>query len=227
MPFTPYPIDGTVYSLDGTTAAAGATVKAVNSATGESVSVSTNSSGQFILDLANLKASIGTTQSGYSDRDVIIITATDGTSTGYWRHTVNVNEGQSSFNLYLINNTTTIGNVDWSTFMMKSITLSASVKTTATVLIPPINIERASNFSVTTHNRSAQNLTVSLWVSNLDNPGTPGGDTWALIESAITVNAGTRDATEEVLKRYRWFCVTVTAAAAVSKTVDVAFMATT
>ena len=62
-----YPIDGTVYDRDGTTAVA-ASVIAFNCTTTERTSVTCNASGQFILDLNNFP-------SGFTVGDHVQITA--------------------------------------------------------------------------------------------------------------------------------------------------------
>lgn len=61
-----YIIYGTLYEDDGTTPVASATVKARNESTAETISVTTNSLGQFLFDLSNLA-------SGWTDRDTVTI----------------------------------------------------------------------------------------------------------------------------------------------------------
>ena len=72
--YTPFPIDGIVLDIDGSTALNAAKVIVLNATTAERTSGITNSSGQFILDLANLT-------SGYSNGDKLQITAFYGTGT--------------------------------------------------------------------------------------------------------------------------------------------------
>lgn len=72
MPVNSYLINGTVYDLDGSTASDGAKVTIYNVTTKEKTSTTTNSSGQFLLDLANLA-------SGYTIGDKIVLTAQIGT----------------------------------------------------------------------------------------------------------------------------------------------------
>ena len=71
MTTTPYPISGIVYDIDGSSVVEGATVTVYNETTGEelSESVTTNSNGEYTVDLANFP-------SGYSDGDVIVVKAT-------------------------------------------------------------------------------------------------------------------------------------------------------
>lgn len=68
MPVTPYPVDGTVYDQDGSTAVNGATVIALDVTTQEKTSITTDSSGDFLLDLGNLA-------SGWTVGDKMQITA--------------------------------------------------------------------------------------------------------------------------------------------------------
>jgi hypothetical protein len=90
MPSIPYPIDGIVYDIDGSTVVSGAMVVVLNTTTHEKTSTTTNSLGQFILDLANLT-------SGYSNSDKTQITAFYGTDSGQRclskRHTVDIGTG--------------------------------------------------------------------------------------------------------------------------------------
>ena len=89
----PYPIDGTIYDLDGSTAVNQAQVVVLDSTSGERISMKTNSSGQFILDIANLA-------SGYSNGDKLQITATYGSGSAIRslskRHTVDTGLGAYS-----------------------------------------------------------------------------------------------------------------------------------
>ena len=93
MPVGPYPVDGRVYDMDGSTVITGATVIAFNVTTQEKTSITTDTSGDFIIDLANLA-------SGYSNGDHIQLTAHYGISTGARtlskRHTVNTSVGMWS-----------------------------------------------------------------------------------------------------------------------------------
>lgn len=75
MPVLPYPIDGTIYDIDGSTLVSGAIVAALDVTTGEKISTTTNVLGQFQLDLANLT-------SGYTANDKCQLTASYGTVSG-------------------------------------------------------------------------------------------------------------------------------------------------
>lgn len=90
MVYSPYPVDGTVYDIDGVNLVNSAFVVALNATTGEKISMKTNSVGQFLLDLANLT-------SGYSNGDLLQVTATYGTGSGIRslskRHTVSTVAG--------------------------------------------------------------------------------------------------------------------------------------
>jgi len=72
-PNIPYPISGYVYDIDGSTAAEGAVVTALNGTTGEELATpyqsTTNASGEYSIDLANLT-------SGYSNGDKIVVKVT-------------------------------------------------------------------------------------------------------------------------------------------------------
>ena len=72
MAYTPFQVDGTVLDTDGSTAVNKAKVVILNTTTGERTAETTNSSGQFVGDLANLT-------SGYSNGDKIQTTVTYGT----------------------------------------------------------------------------------------------------------------------------------------------------
>jgi len=90
MVYTPYPVDGVVYDVDGVNVVNNSTVVALNTTTGEKISMKTNSLGQFILDLANLT-------SGYSNGDALQVTATYGSGSAIRslskRHTVSTVAG--------------------------------------------------------------------------------------------------------------------------------------
>jgi hypothetical protein len=89
MPSAPYPISGTVYDRDGSTAVA-AIVTILDTATHEKTSITCNSNGQFIIDAANLA-------SGYTNGDHLQITASYGSGSGIRslskRHTIDTGTG--------------------------------------------------------------------------------------------------------------------------------------
>jgi len=93
MPSFPYPVDGVVYDIDGSTLVSGAIVVALDVTTAEKISTTTNALGQFQLDLANLS-------SGYTNADKIQVTATYKTESGQRslskRHTVDTGTGSYS-----------------------------------------------------------------------------------------------------------------------------------
>lgn len=68
MPSTPYPIYGILYDTDGSTPIASTTVKIRNESTNETTSVTTNSSGQFVLDCGNFA-------SGWTNGDYVTVYA--------------------------------------------------------------------------------------------------------------------------------------------------------
>lgn len=91
MPSSSYPISGVIKDIDNSTLLSGVTVTAYNDTTDEEISITstTNSVGEYSLDLANLV-------SGYSNGDYVVLKATSGdkiqqygftvTSTGYEEH---------------------------------------------------------------------------------------------------------------------------------------------
>ncbi|MBW6469624.1 MAG: hypothetical protein K0A90_00200 [Methanosarcinaceae archaeon] len=98
MPASPYPISGVVYEIDTSTVKASATVIAYNQRTTETVTVTTNSSGEYSLDLANLS-------SGYNSGDVIFISAYFGNESIDYRTTTSASDtvgGSETKNLYLM-----------------------------------------------------------------------------------------------------------------------------
>jgi len=108
---TPYTIAGTVYDTDGTTAVASATVRVYDwtQAYPEAViETTTNSTGQYLVDLANLTNSTGYT---YANSDVIIVEVKITTPSRFehWKHTVDTTAGVVDKNLYLKNGKTYVG----------------------------------------------------------------------------------------------------------------------
>lgn len=98
MPATPYPISGIVYAPDNTTAVNGAKVVAYNSTSGEATATTSNSSGEYIVDLANLT-------SGYDSGDVIYLSAFTGRRSVDYRTTTTAGDdvgGSESKDLYLM-----------------------------------------------------------------------------------------------------------------------------
>lgn len=75
MTIIPYILAGYVYENGTTNGASSNNLILINESTNERISTITNSNGQFIFDLANLR-------SGYTDSDFIRITGTGGRSTG-------------------------------------------------------------------------------------------------------------------------------------------------
>ena len=71
-PNEPYVINGTVYQNGGVTPSSGTTVVLVHEPSGETMTITTNSLGQYILDMANLTS--------YSDGDYFKVVAQSTTS---------------------------------------------------------------------------------------------------------------------------------------------------
>jgi len=220
---TPYSIDGTLYGIDGTTASSGTTVKAINDRTGESTSVTTNSSGQYILDAASFT-------SGYSNRDVIVIFFTDSTGTykAYWRTRINTTDGSETLpNLSLLNmKVSTVGSETAMIVGQKYYNENITAKTTTTVLIPPYNSNLYKNSSIVLTNRSAYTLTTKVWVSDKPSPGTPGGSDWGQLGSDIINTTGTSTA-KQWIGKYNWTCVLATNGTAGNQDVDIGLTAST
>jgi len=63
----PYPVSGKVYDIDGT-AEGGVTVRLTNTRTKETLTATTNTSGEYVLDLSNL-------ESGWNNNDVVFLQA--------------------------------------------------------------------------------------------------------------------------------------------------------
>lgn len=99
MVYVPYPLSGLVKDVDGSTVLENIIVTAYDFNTKEYISSVTNSSGEYMLDLANLT-------SGYSNGDVIYLTAiTNNTSNikkyEHYRTTVSTSNGLEEKNLTL------------------------------------------------------------------------------------------------------------------------------
>jgi len=94
MTETPYPISGVVYDTDNSTVVELATVLAYNQTNNESLSVTTNSSGEYSLDLANY-------DTDWTAGDVIFISAFIGQKSVDYRTTVSGTYEEKD--LYLMN----------------------------------------------------------------------------------------------------------------------------
>jgi hypothetical protein len=216
---TPYPISGYLYNITGTVAVAAGTVSARNASTGDLIKATTSSVGYYVIDLAN-------GAKGYSDGDTIVITATDGTYIANWRTTVNVSDGFESLNLILLNdNFTDIarkGRAECGTYFNNYYNINQTVKTTTTLLVPPMQSIFGKHSSVTIRNRSTSTLTSKVWVTNKPQPGTVGGNDWIQLGSNITDSD-----VKEWSGVYLWTAVTATASTQTSQNVDCYFLATT
>jgi len=216
---TPYPISGYLYNITGTIAVAAGTVTAINCTTGDRIAATTSAVGYYTIDLANGK-------NGYANGDSISITATDGTYTTEWRTTVNVSDGFEALNLVLLNDNyndnARKGRAEFNTYFNNYYNINQTVKTTTTILVPPMQSIFARHSSITIRNRSASTLTSKVWVTNKPNPGTIGGNDWIQLGPDIT-NSDVKEWTGV----YLWTAVTATANTQTNQNVDCYFLATT
>ncbi len=95
MPQTPYPVSGTVFTSRGTVENS---IVRINS----DIQVSTDSKGNFLLDLANMSEN-------YSDGESYIIEAWDSFNNEYISDTITVTGGSQTKNLFLIERDTAEG----------------------------------------------------------------------------------------------------------------------
>uniref|UniRef100_A0A6M3JYH9 Uncharacterized protein n=1 Tax=viral metagenome TaxID=1070528 RepID=A0A6M3JYH9_9ZZZZ len=100
MPSNPYPLNLTLYDTDGSTVQVSKLITARNETTAETISETTDGSGQVILDLANLTSS-------YTNSDVITIYSVDGDKTVYVQHTVDTSVGSYTTSLTYIDTSVT------------------------------------------------------------------------------------------------------------------------
>ena len=91
---SPYPLDGIIYESNGTTAVVSLTVSVMNVSTGETQTITTNSSGQYLVECANFT-------SGYTNGDVISIWASYGRYYKEELHTIDTSVGSGTENLTL------------------------------------------------------------------------------------------------------------------------------
>lgn len=94
MATLPFPIDGTVYDTDGTTALASVKVTIRNERTNETLSDTTDSAGAYTLDCANLA-------SQYANGDTISIFVIYTTYEDYEERVIDVDDGGLTVNLTL------------------------------------------------------------------------------------------------------------------------------
>lgn len=203
MPGAPYVIDGVVYSISSTTPSALATVKMINVTTGDTLNLVTNALGQYVADINNFK-------SGYSNGDIIFITASDGTYHLQWRVTVNTGVGSETINLTLLNDEKSQGREEFDTYAMRYSNVNNIITTTMTPLVSPYDSGLFRTTSITIDNSSAQTLTTKVWVSDKKQPGAVGGADWAQLGSDISNTTLTKTA-KEWTGKYKWTAVTGTA----------------
>jgi len=98
MPSQPYAITGKVYDTDGSTVVSGASIQAWNKRTGKPLSEAetTNSNGDYILDLSNFP------DSNFQNGDNITVEATSGNKRVQYRTTVDTSVGFETKNLTLL-----------------------------------------------------------------------------------------------------------------------------
>ncbi len=95
MPSNPYNLNITLLDTDGSTPAISKLVTARDETTAETISDTTDGSGQVILNLGDL-------DSGYTNGDVITIYSVDGSKTVYELHTVDTDTGSFTTTLTYI-----------------------------------------------------------------------------------------------------------------------------
>jgi len=96
MTTTPYPIGGTVKDIDASTLVEGATVIVKNATKGTQLSTTTNSIGEWLIDLANF-----TGATPYADNDVIYVIIDYPNRYEHYRTTVDTAVGAETKNLIL------------------------------------------------------------------------------------------------------------------------------
>lgn len=94
----PYPIGGVIYDINGSTAVVGAYVTVRNFTKNSQLVTTTNASGEYLIDLANLPF---TTLPPYENADVIYVMANYPNRYEHYRTTVNTTTGYETKNLTL------------------------------------------------------------------------------------------------------------------------------
>ena len=97
MAYFPYLIYGTVYDSDGTTPVSSVTVRAKNEVNGTTVSTTSNSSGYYIIDLAN-------SSEGYTYADIVTVSVLYSTYEAYEEHVVTTGGGNVNLTLEAVPN---------------------------------------------------------------------------------------------------------------------------
>lgn len=220
MTSTPYPVTGIIYSLDGSIAEASATVTAINTSTGERTSETTNSDGQYILDLANFA-------SGYSDGDSVVIRATNGTNSVTTMIGVDETIGkEEDLDLSLLNDLINgvqypiRGRVESDCYRELYNNKDITVKTTKTILIPPYRSQIYNNSSIIVDSQASGTITTLVHVSNKAKPGTIGDKDWATLDTLTDSDTGTWTS------KWLWTAVTATSSTQSNQDVCVYLIAT-
>ena len=218
---TPYLLSGVVYSRDGSTAAASATVTIIDGETGDRGTATTNTSGQWVYDLANLT-------NAYSDGDQIVIRAVNSAETyevTYFTH-VDTSLGAEAKDLTLLDITKRKG-TELNIYKEHIEVKKATLGTSNTILIPPYHSDLYKSSSITIHNDSAYTLTTEVYVSNKKKPGKLGESSdWTQLGSDISTTTKTSDAYQWTGK-YQWTCVLSKGATATDEDVYAQILAST
>ena len=111
MTTTPYPVSGTISDTDNSAAVSGASVTVFNRTTpgtnnSNYMSATTNSSGQYIIDLADMP-------SGYSNGDKLIISASYSGCSVESLHTIDTAAGSHTANMTLMSGTSGSGDSNY------------------------------------------------------------------------------------------------------------------
>ena len=224
----PYSFDVTLYKIDGSTVLGSNAVQLTNKRTNERLTGTTNANGQVTFGASNFT-------SGYNDGDVVELKAKE-IATGYkvnYRTRIDTANAGETIILILMNESYN-WRKDFETGVFNKVIISDGpipgeglpVKTTQTTLISPIELGSCRDVNIIVHNDSAQVQTISVWVSDDAQPGTPGDKTfWAL------VNDATFTVSDSKMRAWTipcsWVAITATSASAVTSGVRCTLKATT
>ena len=246
-PVLPYIISGIVTGIDGSTAQENASLTLTNTRTGKSISTTSDATGTYAFDLANLDV---TGTDAYSNRDVVFIEVRTSTTTNWnvntsryieyanWSHRVYTSIGVATINFQLLELKVSFNDagerVEATSLVRNIENFRGSVGTSATELIPRTNGFMFRSNTVTIQNFSAQTLTYVVLVSNKRHPGDPsinGSLEWTRLglnpgDSNPTL-AGGSNVVVSWVNRYRWFMVLATGGAAITRGVNIEYLGAT
>lgn len=226
---TGYQLDGVLYDTNRSSTVATANIYCTNKRTGDQLSTTPNSSGQYVFNAANFANS-------FVNGDIVELEAkVSGTIKRVkWRTRINTANAGETNNLYLMTEVRVFrknqeGGVYFQAIKHDSTVGGAgiAVGTSQTTLISPTEVGDQRVALVQVNNDSAQAQTISVWASLDDQPGAPGDTTyWWLISDATLALAATSSIGRAWQIACRWICVTATSAAAVSSGVRAILKAT-